>query len=110
MPVKSERQRRAMQAAAHGHSTLSIPRKVAMNYLTHSPSSYDDSTPVNGKPAVRHAASQELPESSAKGGTDAGGTDALGDAPQTKQAGHHSTPSRSDKVPAGVDHYSDSGV
>ena len=33
MPIKSERQRRAMQAAAHGRSTLGIPKKVAQEFL-----------------------------------------------------------------------------
>lgn len=38
MPVKSEAQRRAMQAAAHGKSKLGIPKKVAKEYLSHSTS------------------------------------------------------------------------
>ena len=33
MPPKSEAQRRAMQAAAHGKSTLGIPKKVAQEYV-----------------------------------------------------------------------------
>lgn len=33
MPMKSEAQRRAMQAAAHGKSTIGIPEKVAKEYV-----------------------------------------------------------------------------
>lgn len=40
MPVVSEKQRRAMEAAAHGRSTLGIPRRVAEEFLAH-----DDSLP-----------------------------------------------------------------
>jgi hypothetical protein len=32
MPSKSEAQRRAMQAAAHGQSTLGIPKKVGKEF------------------------------------------------------------------------------
>lgn len=32
MPSKSEAQRRAMQAAAHGKSTLGIPKKVGKEF------------------------------------------------------------------------------
>lgn len=32
MPPRSEAQRRAMQAAAHGKSTLGIPRKVGKEF------------------------------------------------------------------------------
>jgi len=32
MPAKSKAQFRAMQAAAHGHSTLGIPKKVGQEY------------------------------------------------------------------------------
>ena len=32
MPPVSEAQRRAMEAAAHGHSTLGIPKKVGREY------------------------------------------------------------------------------
>lgn len=32
MPSTSEKQRRAMQAAAHGKSTLGIPKKVGKEY------------------------------------------------------------------------------
>lgn len=35
MPIVSENQRRAMEAAAHGHSTLGIPKAVAEKYLAH---------------------------------------------------------------------------
>ena len=35
MPMKSEAQRRAMHAAAHGKSTLAIPKKVAREYVAH---------------------------------------------------------------------------
>ena len=35
MPMKSEAQRRAMHAAAHGKSTLGIPKKVAKKYVAH---------------------------------------------------------------------------
>lgn len=34
MPPKSEAQRRAMQAAAHGKSTLGIPKKVAKEFVS----------------------------------------------------------------------------
>ena len=34
MPPVSERQRRAMQAAAHGHSTIGIPKKVAKEFVS----------------------------------------------------------------------------
>ena len=32
MPAKSQAQFRAMQAAAHGHSTLGIPQKVGKEF------------------------------------------------------------------------------
>jgi len=32
MPAVSEAQRRAMEAAAHGHSTLGIPKKVGKEF------------------------------------------------------------------------------
>lgn len=35
MPVKSQAQWRAMQAAAHGKSTRGIPRSVAKEYIKH---------------------------------------------------------------------------
>jgi hypothetical protein len=37
MPPKSEAQRRAMQAAAHGHSTLGIPTKVGKEFAEADP-------------------------------------------------------------------------
>ena len=33
MPAKSKKQYRAMQAAAHGKSTLGIPRKVGKEFV-----------------------------------------------------------------------------
>jgi len=33
MPSASEKQRRAMQAAAHGHSTLGIPKSVGKEFV-----------------------------------------------------------------------------
>lgn len=33
MPSKSAKQHRAMEAAAHGHSTLGIPKKVAKEFV-----------------------------------------------------------------------------
>lgn len=33
MPSKTPRQHRAMEAAAHGKSTLGIPRKVGKDYV-----------------------------------------------------------------------------
>ena len=33
MPSKTEKQRRAMQAAAHGKSTLGIPKKVGQEFV-----------------------------------------------------------------------------
>lgn len=33
MPSTSEKQRRAMQAAAHGHSTLGIPESVGKEFV-----------------------------------------------------------------------------
>ena len=33
MPSKTEAQRRAMQAAAHGKSTLGIPKKVGKEFV-----------------------------------------------------------------------------
>ena len=33
MPIKSEQQRKAMEAAAHGHSTLGIPKKVGEEFI-----------------------------------------------------------------------------
>lgn len=33
MPPRSEAQRRAMAAAAHGHSTLGIPAKVGKEFM-----------------------------------------------------------------------------
>jgi len=33
MPSKSAKQHRAMEAAAHGHSTLGIPKKVAQEFV-----------------------------------------------------------------------------
>jgi hypothetical protein len=36
MPFKSERQRRAMYAAAGGHSTLGIPKSAARKFIKHS--------------------------------------------------------------------------
>lgn len=33
MPPVSEAQRRAMAAAAHGHSTLGIPKKVGKEFI-----------------------------------------------------------------------------
>lgn len=33
MPSKTERQRRAMRAAAHGKSTLGIPKKVGKEFV-----------------------------------------------------------------------------
>lgn len=35
MPSKSRRQHNAMEAAAHGHSTLGIPERVAKEFLKH---------------------------------------------------------------------------
>lgn len=37
MPVESEAQRRAMEAAAHGESKLGIPKNVAKAFLARSP-------------------------------------------------------------------------
>lgn len=37
MPAKSEKQYRAMQAAAHGKSTLGIPKKVGKEFVKHGP-------------------------------------------------------------------------
>lgn len=37
MPITSEAQRRAMEAAAHGKSTLGIPKKVAKEYIKATP-------------------------------------------------------------------------
>lgn len=37
MPIKSEAQRRAMEAAAHGKSTLGIPKKVAKEFIKATP-------------------------------------------------------------------------
>ena len=34
MPAKSRAQYRAMQAAAHGHSTLGIPKKVGKEFAS----------------------------------------------------------------------------
>jgi hypothetical protein len=33
MPSKTEKQRKAMQAAAHGKSTLNIPKKVGQEFV-----------------------------------------------------------------------------
>lgn len=33
MPSKTEKQRKAMQAAAHGKSNIGIPKKVAKEYV-----------------------------------------------------------------------------
>lgn len=33
MPSKTSKQHRAMEAAAHGHSTLGIPKKVAKEFV-----------------------------------------------------------------------------
>jgi hypothetical protein len=35
MPAKSEVQRRAMAAAAHGKSTIGIPRRVGARFMRH---------------------------------------------------------------------------
>ena len=37
MPPRSEAQRRAMEAAAHGHSTLGIPKKVGKEFSNADP-------------------------------------------------------------------------
>lgn len=37
MPVVSEAQRRAMYAAASGHSTLGIPKKVGKEFIAATP-------------------------------------------------------------------------
>lgn len=37
MPAKTEKQYRAMQAAAHGKSTLGIPKKVGKEFVKHGP-------------------------------------------------------------------------
>jgi len=37
MPPVSEKQRRAMEAAAHGKSTIGIPKKVAREYVAADP-------------------------------------------------------------------------
>lgn len=37
MPPVSEKQRRAMEAAAHGHSTIGIPKKVAKEFVSADP-------------------------------------------------------------------------
>jgi len=37
MPPVSEKQRRAMEAAAHGKSTIGIPKKVAQDYVAADP-------------------------------------------------------------------------
>lgn len=37
MPVVSEAQRRAMAAAAHGHSTLGIPASVGKDFISATP-------------------------------------------------------------------------
>lgn len=73
-------------------------------------SSYNDHTPVNGKVSATKSGGPDIGVESASGGADAGGTDAMREGPQTKQAGYNSTPSRGNKVPSGVDHYSDAGV
>jgi hypothetical protein len=52
-PPVSEKQRRAMQAAAHGHSTLGIPKKVGEEFVGHG----DD-------PVIIKAASSTTPSSS----------------------------------------------
>lgn len=33
MPSKTKKQHRAMEAAAHGHSKLGIPKKVGQDYV-----------------------------------------------------------------------------
>lgn len=38
MPAKSAKQYRAMQAAAHGHSTLGIPQSVGEEFVQATPS------------------------------------------------------------------------
>lgn len=38
MPAKSQAQFRAMEAAAHGHSTLGIPPQVGAEYVAATPS------------------------------------------------------------------------
>jgi hypothetical protein len=51
MPVKSERQRRAMQAAAHGNSTLGIPASVGKKMLKHhSPDGPDGAAEGSAQP------------------------------------------------------------
>lgn len=37
MPPVSEKQRRAMEAAAHGKSTIGIPKKVAKEFVAADP-------------------------------------------------------------------------
>ena len=37
MPVVSEAQRRAMEAAKHGHSTLGIPQSVGADFIAATP-------------------------------------------------------------------------
>lgn len=51
MPPVSEKQRRAMQAAAHGHSTLGIPKSVGKEFAASDPGGKLPKKKRSGKPA-----------------------------------------------------------
>lgn len=45
MPSTSEKQHRAMEAAAHGHSTLGIPKKVGKEFVDADKGAKDSADP-----------------------------------------------------------------
>jgi len=64
MPPVSEKQRRAMEAAAHGHSTLGIPKKVGQEFANADPGGKlpkaAKPTPQGHHMTERHAAGQTI--------------------------------------------------
>lgn len=55
MPPVSEKQRRAMEAAAHGHSTIGIPKKVAKEFVAADPGGKLPKSAKSAKPSFKLA-------------------------------------------------------
>ena len=58
MPIVSEAQRRAMYAAASGHSTIGIPKSVAQDFVAAGPAS--KTLPEHKKPNKSKPLGDEL--------------------------------------------------
>jgi hypothetical protein len=53
MPSVSEKQRRAMQAAAHGNSTLGIPKSVGQDFAAADKKAGSKKLPMKKKPVAK---------------------------------------------------------